>query len=278
MTALAKPETRVASSFDEMRMFAEVAVRSKFYGFTSVDQLLPLMMISQSEGRPFASVLAEYSVVQGRPSLKSEAMLARFQKAGGHIKWTELSDTRCAAIFSHPQCDPVEIDWDMRRAATAGLAGKATWKSYPRSMLKARVISDGVRSSYPACLGGMYTPEEVQDFEPAHVSPPTARGQLAAPENAERTQEPPSSPQHTIELDGEEVDQSQQPEWPVLLSEMEAFSTREDLKAWWTSPEKKALKQKRPHLMKAFYRFAYTPRWEELGEVVWADDEAGARG
>lgn len=110
---------------------------------------------------------------------------------------------------------------------------------------------------------------------PAQVSPPQQRGQPAAPGNAKSDREPPSS---IIELDGEEVDQSQQPEWPILESEMEAYSTREDLKAWWTSAEKKALKQKRPHLMRAFYRFAYMPRWEELGESVEWTDEPGARG
>jgi hypothetical protein len=34
-------------------------------------------------------------------------------------------------------------------------------------MLRARVISDGVRGVYPAVLQGFYTPEEVQDFAPS---------------------------------------------------------------------------------------------------------------
>jgi hypothetical protein len=277
MTALAtRQEPRIAP-LDEMRAFAEAAVKSRFYGFASVDQMLPLMMVAQSQGRSFVSVVEEYSVIQNRPALRAEAMLARFQKAGGHIKWTELSDTRCAAIFSHPQCDPVEIDWDMDRAKQAGLAGKDNYKKFPRNMLKARVISDGVRTAYPACLGGLYAVEEVQDFEPARTPPPTpARGQLAAPDEpgqVEAHREPTHS-QH----DGEEMDQTTQPEWPIMLEEMEAYSTREDLKAWWTTPEKKALKSKKPHLMRAFYRFAYTPRWEELGETVEWTEEAGARG
>jgi len=267
------------SSLDEMQAFAEMAVASKFYGFKSSSEMLPLMMIAQSQGRAFTSVVEEYSVINGRPALKSESMLARFQKAGGHIQWTELSDTRCAAIFSHPQCSPVEVDWDMNRAKAAGLAGRDMWRKFARNMLKARVISDGVRSAYPACLGGVYTPEEVADMEPARtqISPPAVRGQLAAPEEPGQVETPREPSPSIIEHDGEEVDQTTQPEWPILESEMEAYSTREDLKAWWTTPEKKALKSKKPHLMRAFYRFAYTPRWEELGEAVeWED--AGAQG
>jgi len=194
-TSLARIEPR-QPTLDDMMRFAESAVKSRFYGFSNPDQLLPLMMIAQSQGRPFVSVVEEYSVIQGRPALKAESMLARFQRAGGHIKWTELSDQRVAAIFSHPQCDPVEVDWDMNRARQAGLAGKGPWKTYPRQMLKARVISDGVRTAYPACLGGVYTPEEINDFEPAPAPPPSAVRQLTAPTNAgehEPSSEPSSS-------------------------------------------------------------------------------------
>jgi hypothetical protein len=114
--------------------------------------------------------------------------------------------------------------------------------------------------------------------EPAPVHSSAGRG-YSAPQNAgqrEQSAEPISSA--SVNEDGEEVDQTTQPEWPILEAEMEAFSTREDLKAWWLSPEKKALKQARPHLMRAFYRFAYMPTFEQLGETVEWTDEAGARG
>ena len=80
------------------------------------------------------------------------------------------------------------------------------------------------------------------------------------------------------ELDGEEVDQTTQPEWPILEAEMEDHSTREELKAWWNTPDKKALKSRKPHLARAFYRIAFQKRWEELGETVEWTDEAEARG
>lgn len=290
MTALVRQQHQThVSSLDEMRVFAEAAVKSRFYGFKSVEEMLPLMLIAQSHGLSFMSVVEEYNVIQGRPGLKSEAMLARFQKAGGHIQWTELSDTRCSAIFSHPQCAPVEIDWDTDRAKQAGLVGKDMYKKYPRNMLKARVISDGVRSAWPACLGGLYTPEEVMDFEPtAPVSPRAAVAHSPAPPavEVERTEagasnaneSAPASLSRTIELDGEEVDQTAQPEWPILESEMEAYSTREDLKAWWTNPENKKLKERKPHFMRAFYRGPFAIRWEQLGETVVYEDEPGAQG
>ena len=263
-------------SFDEIMRMAETIAKSRLFGVTQVDQVVALMLMAEAEGRHVASAMQDYSVIQGKPSLKAEAMLARFQQAGGKVKWTELSDTRVAAIFSHSQCEPVEIDWDMQRARMAGLGGKDMWKKFPRQMLRARVISEGVRTAFPGVLGGLYAPEEQIDFEPTRSPPNPARGQLAAPEEPGQVEQPrgPSA----SDLDGEEVDQTTQPEWPIMLEEMDAYSTREDLKAWWTTPEKKALKARKPHMMRAFYRFAYTPRWEDLGEVVEWTDDAGARG
>jgi len=124
------------------------------------------MLIAQAEGRHPASAAQDYHIIQNRPSLKADTMLARFQAAGGKVKWTAYTDTKVAGDFSHPQGGTVSVDWDMERAKKAGLGTKDNWKHYPRSMLRARVISEGVRTVYPAVLGGMYTPEEVIDFEP----------------------------------------------------------------------------------------------------------------
>jgi len=56
------------------------------------------------------------------------------------------------------------VTWDMKRATQAGLTGKDNWKKYPAQMLSARVVAEGVRAVFPACLSGMYTSEEVQDM------------------------------------------------------------------------------------------------------------------
>ena len=94
-------------------------------------------------------------------------MLARFQKAGGSVKWLAYTDQSVSAEFSHQQGGTVMIDWSIERAKQAGLTGKDNWNKYPRQMLRARVISEGVRTCFPAVAVGIYTPEEVQDFEPA---------------------------------------------------------------------------------------------------------------
>ena len=295
MSALAHQEQRMLP-LEAMQAFAEAAVRSRFYGFKNADEMLPLMIIAQSQGRSFTSVVEEYSVINGRPALKSESMLARFQKAGGHIQWTELSDKRCAAIFSHPQCSPVEVDWDMERAKAAGLAGRDMWKKFARNMLKARVISDGVRTAYPACLGGVYTPEECGDMEPARTPPPTpARGQLAAPDEpgqVEQHREPTTFHDEvsnvpggfrslkTIEVDEEQrTDHTADPEWAILSADLTGnCESRADVLAWWEA-RKKTLKQRKPHFAKAFYQGEVIPFAASFAQTVeWEEEDAGARG
>jgi len=99
--------------------------------------------------------------------MKAEAMLADFLQAGGKVEWRNLTNERACATFSHPMGGSVELDWGIEDARKAGLAGKDNWKNYPRAMLRALCISEGIRAVYPGVVVGVYTPEEVQDFSPA---------------------------------------------------------------------------------------------------------------
>jgi hypothetical protein len=130
------------------------------------EELLPLMLIAQAEGRHPAAVAMEFDIIQGRPAINSKSALARFQASGGRIQWNKRTDTEASATFEHPAGGSVEITWTMKRAEQANLTGKPTWKQYPAQMLAARVIAEGVRAVYPACLSGFYTNEEVTDMPP----------------------------------------------------------------------------------------------------------------
>lgn len=150
----------------EMQQMANAFAKSQFFGVKTPEQAFALMLIAQAEGRHPATIAQEYDVIQGRPALKSMSALARFQTAGGTIQWTERTDKRCAAVFSHPQGGELEVSWDWTRASAAGLTGKDNWKKFPAQMLSARVVAEGVRAVFPACLNGFYLAEEVKDFDP----------------------------------------------------------------------------------------------------------------
>lgn len=157
--------------FAEMSKMAAVAANSRMFGFKTQDEALAIMLLCQGEGLHPAVALRDYHVISGRPSMKSDAMLARFQKAGGSVKWTRYDETAASGVFSHPAGGSVEISWTIEQAKAANLSGKDVWKAYPRAMLRARCISEGIRTVFPACIVGTYTPEEIDAMppEPRHV-------------------------------------------------------------------------------------------------------------
>ena len=157
----------VAVSFDEMSRLAEAVAKSGLFGMKTADQALALMAIAQAEGQHPALAARDYHIVQGRPVMKSDAMLARFQAAGGRMEMLCYTDEKVEAKFSHPQGGSVTLDWPIERARRAGLTIKDVWKSYPRNMLRARVISEGIRTVFPGATQTLMTPEEAMDLPTA---------------------------------------------------------------------------------------------------------------
>ena len=166
-TALTTQVNTQSVALGDMQVMASAIVKSGLFGMKTPDQALALMIVATAEGRHPGSVASDYHIIQGRASLKADSMLARFQQSGGRVEWHDHTNEKVSATFTHPAGGSLRIDWDMARAKAAGLGGKDNWKSYPRQMLRARVISEGVRATFPAVLNGMYTPEEVQEFDPA---------------------------------------------------------------------------------------------------------------
>lgn len=158
----------VGMSFGDIERLAVSIAKSGLFGIKTPDQALALMMVSQAEGRHPALAARDYHIIQGQPAKKAEAMQRDFMLAGGKVEWHVLDDTKASATFSHAQGGTVKIDWDMERAAKAQISNPM-WKKYPRQMLRSRVISEGVRTVFPAATSGMYVPEEVQDFEPREI-------------------------------------------------------------------------------------------------------------
>lgn len=151
---------------NDIEKMGTAIAKSGLFGMKTPDQAVALMLIAQAEGMHPAIAARDYHVIQGRPALKADAMLARFQANGGKVNWDVYTDQEVKATFSHPAGGSITLSWTLEQAKRIGLAGKDNWKNYPRAMLRARVISEGIRTVYPGCVVGVYTPEEVQDFEP----------------------------------------------------------------------------------------------------------------
>lgn len=150
---------------NDMKQMAQAVVASGLFGVKTLDQALALMLLAQAENMHPATAARDYHIVDGRPTLKADAMLARFLQSGGSVKWHEYTDAKVSATFSHPQGGSITVDWDDARIKQAGLSDRPNHRKYPRQMKRARVISEGIRTVNPGVAIGIYTPEEAEDFE-----------------------------------------------------------------------------------------------------------------
>ena len=165
----------VPYAVSDIERMAHALAKSKLFGIQTPEQAMALCLVAQAEGRHPATAAQDYHILQGRPAKKADAMLRDFLAGGGKVEWHQLDDTKVDATFSHPAGGSARIDWTMARAKQAGLA-TAMWSKYPRQMLRARVVSEGVRTVYPMATSGMYVPEEVREFsaDTTHTAPVTA--------------------------------------------------------------------------------------------------------
>lgn len=195
----------VVHGVSDLAQMAETFAKSGLFGIKTIEQGIALMLIAQAEGLHPAVAARDYDIIQGRPALKARAMLSRFQSSGGKLEWIERSDTAAEAQFSHP-CSPkpISVRWDMERAKLAGLGGKENWRKFPRQMLSARVISEGVAACYPMATSGLYVPEEVEDFD--------AGFQKAKPANTPKPKEPEKKPAAPPVEDAHVIETSQTPQ------------------------------------------------------------------
>ena len=166
---------------DQIERMALAVAKSGLFGVKTPDQAMALMLVAQAEGMHPAIAARDYHVINGRPTLRADAMLARFQQAGGKVEWGEYTDQRVVGTFSHPQGGSVRIEWTTKMAQDAGLTRNPTWKSYPRQMLRARCISEGIRTIYPGVAIGTYTPEEAEDMAPRPARDMGAVEEVAPP-------------------------------------------------------------------------------------------------
>ena len=156
---------------DQVERMALAIAKSGLFGTKTPDQAMALMLVAQAEGLHPAKAAIEYHIIQGRPTLKADAMLARFQAAGGKVRWTAMTDQRVVGEFSHPQGGSVEIEWTIEMAKRAGLTKNPTWTQYPRAMLRSRCTSEGIRTVFPGVMVGALTPEEVEDIGHQQLPP-----------------------------------------------------------------------------------------------------------
>jgi hypothetical protein len=179
---------RAISGFDELWGMAAAVAKSNLFAVKNTEEAVTLMMLAQAEGVHPIQAMRMYHIINGRPSMRADAMQAKFQQRGGRVRWVVRSDDRVTAEFSHPdlQPEPIVVTWDNDRVKKAGLS-QGNHNKFPTQMKAARVISEGVGAIMPEVKMGLYAPEEVEDFQPTSGPPrPTAESRVIDAQVMER--------------------------------------------------------------------------------------------
>ncbi len=168
-------------SLVELKQISQDAVKSNLFGMPNEAAAFSLMLVCQAEGLHPVQAMRRFHIINNKPAMRADAMQAAFQQTGGKITWKQRDDQACEATFTHPNGCEVTVRWTLDMAKAAGLTNNPNWRKFPRQMLHARCVSEGVRSSNPAIVCGFYTPEEVSDFssDPAPTTKPATKKPVA---------------------------------------------------------------------------------------------------
>lgn len=151
----------------DVKVMAKAVADGKMFGCKTEAQAMSLMLIAQADGMHPMTALRKYHVLSdGRPSMRSDAMLAGYRQLGGKVKWVTKPDDRekQAGLFEF-EGQSVEVAYSFAEAKQANLVRNGSgWTKDPAAMMRARVISRAVRMFTPEVVVGFYTPEEMSDI------------------------------------------------------------------------------------------------------------------
>ena len=154
---------KMSDPMEAIKTLGAAIFKSGMFGCTKTEQGEVLAMQCLAERKPPLEIAKTYHFINGKLSIKSDALLGKFLIAGGSVQWGERTATKVVGTFSKGGSSVV-ITATMDEFIANGVAtgnNKETWRKYPRQMLTARAISEGVRLVGPDCCFGLYTAEEM---------------------------------------------------------------------------------------------------------------------
>jgi len=156
-------------SMDDLYRLAKAAAGTGFFGASSPEQALILMMAGRDCGFSYTQSLRAFHVIKGKPSLSANAMVA-----------VCLNSDKCE-YFRCVSGDKNSVTWETKRKGNparsitftieeAKEAGLVTdmYRKFPRQMLSARSASSLAREVYPELLMGIYDPDEIENTGAAY--------------------------------------------------------------------------------------------------------------
>ena len=166
MTDLVPYSDNVLSTYDEVEKAARAMAGSGFFSDTrQASQAVVKILAAKEIGfGPFAGMTG-INIIQGKPAFGANIMAAAVKRSGRYNYIVrEMTDNNCEILFM----ERLDGKWTNLGSSSFSLAdakkaGTKNLDKFPRNMLFARALSNGVRWFTPDVMNGsiVYTPEEL---------------------------------------------------------------------------------------------------------------------
>jgi len=172
---------RISDPMTAIKVLGASIFKSGIFGITKPEQGEVLAMQCLAERKSPLELARTYHFINGQLAIKSDALLAKFQQAGGRVDWITRTDKLVEADFiMHGSKTRIVASIEEYMANGTALANdgkvKDNWKKWPRRMLTARAIGEGVRLMAPEAAFGTYTVEEMDTVAKASPAPLAVAG------------------------------------------------------------------------------------------------------
>lgn len=156
----------------------------------TVDKAFAIITMSQELGIGMWQGLNGINVIQGKPTVSPQLMLALINRSG------QLEDMAIEATAEFARVTlkrkgrtPHTETFTIKDAAAQGLTGKDNYRKQPATMLKWRAVAAAARVVFPDAIMGLYTVEEIapdavtvtEDGEATYTAPVTVERPTEAP-------------------------------------------------------------------------------------------------
>jgi len=165
---------------------ATVLVKSGFLP-TSVntpEKALAIMQKGKELGIGPMEALSSINVIQGKPSVSPQLMLALARRTGEMIDMKmETSDKGATVTVTRKGQSPYTTTFGVKEATDLGLMAKDNYKKQAGTMFGWRAMAANLRITFPDAISGLYLVEEMTSGEETTI---TTRGPVAMPKAIEK--------------------------------------------------------------------------------------------
>lgn len=153
---------KISRALHESRLFSAT--------FNSAEAIFAAHLLARSHGIETMKVLMPGMVhnIKGKLSMSAVMIVGLVLRSGLCEYFEVVETTTTKAVYATKRKGgrrEIQLEFTIDEARAAGYLGKpdSSWQKTPKTMLRHRCETELARAVYPDVVGGLYTPEEIED-------------------------------------------------------------------------------------------------------------------